>query len=72
MKQTTALVISLIFIFVIVVGVFIFQTQDNSNEPKAKVLTKFGCLEISDTINEFHNKQDFYRMLYGSELKECS
>lgn len=40
-------------------------------EPKAKVLTKFGCLSTTLTEEEFVKQQMFNRNILGYEYVQC-
>jgi len=47
------------------------SSPEISSEPKAKVLTKFGCLTTTLTEDEFVKQQMFNRKILGYEYVQC-
>lgn len=48
-----------------------YAPQDTHPEPKARISTAFGCLEVKDTITEFRAKNQLLNDMFGFEYHEC-
>lgn len=63
-------ILVVIAIFLSVITFFSFQSIE-VQEPKAKVLTPFGCAETTLTVSEFQAEQRFSDQVLGGHFIRC-
>jgi len=65
-----AFLIVLAIALIVISSTHIYK-ENLPQEPKAKVLTKFGCLTTTLTEDEFVKQQMFNRNILGYEFVQC-
>ena len=74
MNKTLLVITISLFAMLLLTTIFVLHKSNSGFkkvEPKAKVLTSWGCLQTDDSIKDFDNRQNLFKDKLGFSLTRC-